>query len=108
MDLKEEMDAYNIPQKKRPVIFKWGLGGGWSTAGALLALLICCFLARIREADKEKQNSKAEEREMRDMLIEKMRNDLKASAAPLMQDARQIQKSVDSLSRKVDTIKNNI
>src|SRR3954463_15410209 len=81
--------------------------GGWGVALAATSLLISCFLSRIKENRKDKDEAKIEAKEYRQILIEELRKDFNASAAPLKEQVKQYQKAVDTLNNKVDTITQN-
>lgn len=81
--------------------------GGWGVALASTSLLISCFVARIKENRKDKQQAQIEEKEVRQLLMDQLRKDLNASAAPLKEKVIEYQKAVDTLQNKVDTIAKN-
>lgn len=81
--------------------------GGWGVALALFILLISCFTARIKENRQDKADAKLSEKEVRQILMEELRKDLKASTAPLKEQVNQYQKAVDTLNNRVDTIAQN-
>jgi len=108
MSLRQEMDDHNIPRGKRPQIFLWGLKGGWATASILLLILLNCIFSRVKDKDRERERSEKREEELRGMVNEYLKENLKERTAPIIQDVREYKKSVDTLSIKADTLKKTI